>query len=129
MYEAFLSCWSEKYRSNALRPETYIHRLIDPNWKPYIQTPPFPEYTSGHSVLSGCCAQLLTQLIKGPYAFIDSTALINGLQPRKFNSFLEAANEASISRYYGGIHYKLALTQGIEQGKKIAQFILKIYNQ
>ncbi|GAB5564383.1 MAG: hypothetical protein Wins2KO_14460 [Winogradskyella sp.] len=51
--DAFISCWDEKYRSNLIRPETLINMHIDKDWSPILQTPPFPEYTSGHSVVSG----------------------------------------------------------------------------
>jgi hypothetical protein len=124
-YEAVLSCWKEKYKSNALRPETYINKLIDAKWKSYIETPPFPEYTSGHSCISGASAKILTALIPQPYSFTDSTEVPFNLGSRFFSSFQEAANEASISRYYGGIHYIPALNQGLIQGQAIANFILK----
>jgi hypothetical protein len=125
IYEAFLSCWIEKYQSNALRPETYINRLISPKWKSYIETPPFPEYTSGHSVISSASATILTALIPQPYAFTDSSEMYINLPPRKFKSFRDASNEASISRFYGGIHFMPSLTNGIIQGKDIGNFILK----
>jgi len=125
IYEAFLSCWIEKYQSNALRPETYINRLISPKWKSYIETPPFPEYTSGHSVISSASATILTALIPQPYAFTDSSEMYINLPPRKFKSFRDASNEASISRFYGGIHFMPSLTNGIIQGKEIGNFILK----
>jgi len=125
LYEGFLSCWSEKYRNQALRPETYINRLIDPNWLPYIQTPPFPEYTSGHSVISSISATILTDLISQPYSYVDSSEMYIGIPPRSFKSFREAANEASISRFYGGIHYMPSLDNGILQGNEIGQLVLQ----
>ena len=125
LYEGFLSCWSEKYRSEALRPETYINRLIDPNWLPYIQTPPFPEYTSGHSVISSASAAILTDLIPQPYSYVDSSEMYIGIPARSFKSFREAASEASLSRFYGGIHYLPSLDNGILQGTEIGQFVLR----
>jgi hypothetical protein len=125
IYEAFLSCWTEKYSSNALRPETYINRLISPQWKSYIETPPFPEYTSGHSVISSASATILTALIPQPYAFTDSSEMYINMPPRRFKSFRDASNEASISRFYGGIHYMPSLTNGIIQGKEVGDFILR----
>jgi len=125
LYEGFLSCWSEKYRSEALRPETYINRLIDPNWLPYIQTPPFPEYTSGHSVISSASAAILTDLIPQPYSYVDSSEMYIGIPARSFKSFREAASEASLSRFYGGIHYMPSLDNGILQGAEIGQFVLR----
>jgi hypothetical protein len=113
--DAFISCWSTKYRDNLLRPVTYVGRLIDPGWTPLLITPPFPEYTSGHSVQSGAAAQVLTDLF-GPLAFTDRTHERRGLAPRSFGSFLEAAQEAAISRLYGGIHFRVACERGVDQG-------------
>jgi hypothetical protein len=113
--DAFISCWSTKYRANLLRPVTYVRRLIDLNWTPLLITPPFPEYTSGHSVQSGAAAQVLTDLF-GPVAFTDRTHERRGLAPRSFGSFVDAAHEAAISRLYGGIHFRAACERGVEQG-------------
>jgi hypothetical protein len=124
IFESFISCWDEKYKSNVIRPETYINLYIDENWKPLLQTPPFPEYTSGHSVASTCSATILTQIFGDNFAFTDNSELQFGLPIRKFTSFLNAAKEASQSRFYGGIHYKPAIENGIVQGKNIADFII-----
>jgi hypothetical protein len=113
--DAFISCWSTKYRYNLLRPVTYVRRQIDPGWTPLLITPPFPEYTSGHSAQSGAAAQVLTDLF-GPLAFTDRTHERRGLAPRSFGSFLEAAQEAAISRLYGGIHFRAACERGVDQG-------------
>ena len=125
IYEAFLNCWSCKYVCNAVRPETYINRLIAPKWRPLIETPPFPEYTSGHSTVSSTSATILTALIPQPYAYTDSSEMYINLPPRHFNNFKEAAAEASISRFYGGIHYMPALNNGLEHGAAIGTYLLK----
>jgi hypothetical protein len=125
LHDAFISCWDEKYRSNRLRPETMINKYIDEKWKPLLQTPPFPEYTSGHSVISTAVAELLTQYLGDKIAFTDTTEMYIGLPARKFSSFKTAADEACISRLYGGIHYRDAIENGKEQGIRIAQFILQ----
>lgn len=125
LYEGFLSCWTEKFKSNAVRPETYIHKLIDPVWKPLIETPPFPEYTSGHSVISAAAASMLTYYLPKPHAFTDSTQTYLSLPPRKYVSFLAAADEASVSRFYGGIHFMPALNNGNKQGRDVSAYILK----
>jgi hypothetical protein len=118
----------EKYKSEAIRPETYINRLIDPKWLPYIQTPPFPEYTSGHSVISSASATILTRIIPQPYEFTDSSEMYINIPPRHFKSFREAADEASISRFYGGIHYMPSLDNGIKQGNEVGNYVLqKLY--
>jgi hypothetical protein len=113
--DAFISCWSTKYRYNLLRPVTYIRRAIDPTWSSLLVTPPFPEHTSGHSVQSAASAQVLTDLF-GTVAFTDHTHDDRGLAPRSFGSFHEAAAEAAISRLYGGIHFGTAIALGLEQG-------------
>lgn len=123
LYEGFISCWNEKYQSNAVRPETYIHRLIDPKWMPLIETPPFPEYTSGHSVISSSAAAMLTHYLPKPHRFTDSTQLYLSLPPRSFNSYTEASEQASVSRFYGGIHYMPSLDNGLEQGRRVAAYI------
>jgi len=124
LYEGFLCCWTDKYKYNLLRPETYINKLISPKWKPYIETPPFPEYPSGHSVVSSTSATILSEMIPQPYAFTDSSEMYINLPARKFKSFNQAAAEASVSRFYGGIHFMEALNNGLEQGNRIGKFIL-----
>jgi len=124
LFEGFISCWDEKYKSELIRPETYINSYIDTNWKPFLSTPPFPEYTSGHSVISASSAQVLTHLYGDNFAFIDSVEVAYGLPPRSFKSFAQASNQAAISRLYGGIHYRPAVENGIAQGKAVGQWVL-----
>lgn len=122
--DAFISCWDEKYRSNLIRPETLINNHIDDSWEPVLQTPPFPEYTSGHSVVSGAAATALTSIFGDNFAFDDDTEVDYGLPVRSFNSFTEAADEAAISRMYGGIHYRAAVEIGVQQGRSLGDFIV-----
>jgi len=123
--DAFISCWDEKYRSNLIRPETYIERYIDSTWFPILETPAFPEYTSGHSVISTAAATVLTELIGDPIAFEDTTEVQFGLPSRSFDSFMDAANEAAISRLYGGIHYMPAIENGVRQGKEVGNYVIE----
>ncbi len=123
--DAFISCWDEKYRSVVIRPETYINQHIDPDWLPVLQTPPFPEYTSGHSVISSAAAIVLTSLFGENFTFADSTEEEFGLPVRHFDSFKKAAEEAAISRFYGGIHYMPAITNGQDEGYAIGEFFAK----
>ncbi len=123
LMDAFISCWDEKYRSKSIRPETYINQYIDEDWTPLLQTPPFPEYTSGHSVISNAAAVTLTDLFGENYGFKDSTEVEFGLSARSFKSFSQAADEATISRVYGGIHYMPACTNGATQGRAIGELI------
>jgi hypothetical protein len=125
LYDAFISCWDEKYRSKLIRPESVINEYIDKDWLPLLQTPPFPEYTSGHSVASAACATVLTKVIGDNFAYHDSTEVEFGLPVRSFTSFEQAASEASISRLYGGIHYRPAIENGIKQGRKVGEMVLK----
>ncbi len=123
LFESFISCWDEKYRSNVVRPETIINQNIDENWKPLLQTPPFPEYPSGHSVASTCSAVILTDIFGANFEYTDNSELQFGLPSRKYKSFHEAAKEASESRFYGGIHYKSAIVNGIIQGQLIGDYV------
>lgn len=122
--DAFISCWDEKYRSNLIRPETVINEHIDENWLPLLQTPPFPEYTSGHSVISTAAATALSSLYGESFSFLDTTEMEFGLPARSFNSFKDAAAEAAVSRLYGGIHYMPAIDNGVSQGKRVGDFVM-----
>ncbi|MBA4744939.1 MAG: vanadium-dependent haloperoxidase [Muricauda sp.] len=122
--DGFISCWAEKYRSNLIRPETVINEYIDDSWEPVLQTPPFPEYTSGHSVVSGAAAIALTDIFGDNFAFDDDTEVPYGLPVRSFTSFNQASDEAALSRMYGGIHYRAAIEVGIKQGRDLGKFIV-----
>ena len=124
LFDGFVSCWDEKYRSKLIRPETYINQYVDEDWVPLLQTPPFPEYTSGHSVISGSAAVTLTSLFGENFAFTDSTEIEFGLTSRSFKSFDEACTEAAVSRMYGGIHYRPAFENGLTEGKAVGNYIL-----
>ncbi len=124
LFDGFISCWDEKYRSNLIRPETVINTHIDEEWMPLLQTPPFPEYPSGHSVISSSAAIALTHLYGDKFHFVDSTEVDYGLPPREFNSFIEASEEAAISRLYGGIHYMPAINNGVKEGRQVGNFIV-----
>ncbi|WP_367392880.1 vanadium-dependent haloperoxidase [Lewinella sp. LCG006] len=132
VHDAFVSCWNAKYHYNLVRPITFIHDNIDNTWSIPLATPPFPEYTSGHSVQSGATAQILTDLFGENYAFVDRTHInrtdIDG-SPRAFTSFYDFADEAAISRLYGGIHYRAAIDIGVEQGIAIGENIATLQFQ
>ncbi|MEN8125187.1 MAG: vanadium-dependent haloperoxidase [Bacteroidota bacterium] len=123
--DAFISCWDEKFRSNLVRPETLINEHFDDNWKPVLQTPPFPEYTSGHSVASGAAGIALTSIFGDNFAFDDDVEVPYGLPIRSFTSFNQAADEAAISRMYGGIHYRAAVEVGVKQGRDLGKFVIE----
>lgn len=122
--DSFISCWDEKYRSNRIRPETAIRRLIDPKWKPMLQTPPFPEYMSGHSHISSTTATILTYYFGDNFSYADNVEEKYGLKSRNFTSFNAAAKEAAMSRYWGGIHFKDGIENGVEVGNAIGKHIV-----
>ena len=125
IFDGFISCWDEKYHSKMIRPITVIRENMAPEWGSLLQTPPFPEYTSGHSVITAAAATVLSKIFGEAFAFHDTTEQeYLGLE-RSFNSIQQAADEAGISRLYGGIHYRSA----IEQGKKQGQLVGMLYNQ
>ena len=121
--DAFIGCWDSKFQYDLLRPVTYIRRTIDPKWESLLNTPPFPEYPSGHSTQSGAAAVVLTNMFGENFAFEDATHARDGIKPRAFPSFWAAAEEAGISRLYGGIHFRAAIERGLEQGRCIGAFV------
>lgn len=124
LFDAFISCWDEKWDTLIVRPETLINQYYDEEWLPLLQTPPFPEYTSGHSVISRAAAVTLTDLYGDNFAFTDTTELLYGLPERKYNSFIHASEEAAISRLYGGIHYMMAIEEGVNQGHAVGNYVV-----
>ena len=126
IYEAFISCWDEKYKTNLIRPISVINNYIDPDWRPMIQTPPFPEFTSGHSVTSNAAAAVLTHFIGDNFSFTDQTEIPFGNKARTFASFNAAAKESSMSRVYGGIHYPETARISIQQGQQIGKYVIQI---
>lgn len=126
--DGFIACWDAKYYWSLIRPETYINLYIDNAWKPRLQTPPFPEYTSGHSVISSAAATIISKIFGDNISFRDSTERPWGWPDRTYKSAREAADEASASRIYGGIHFRPAITEGIKQGENIANYLFTKLN-
>jgi hypothetical protein len=124
MFDAFISCWDEKYRSNFIRPESAINKTVDPEWRPYIQTPPFPSYTSGHATVSAASAEAMTAHFGDQLSFTDTSLLEFGIANREIKSFREAANEAALSRLYGGIHYRFDNDEGAKSGRRLGEMIV-----
>lgn len=125
LFDAFISCWDEKWDTLIVRPETLINQYYDEEWLPLLQTPPFPEYTSGHSVISRAAAVTLTDLYGDNFSFTDTTEVAYGLPERKYTSFLHASEEAAISRLYGGIHYMMAIEEGVAQGEAVGNYVVE----
>lgn len=124
LFDGFIGCWDEKYRSNYVRPETVINRF-DAMWRPYIQTPPFPSYPSGHSVISAAAAEVMTSMYGDNLSFTDTSLLEFGIKSRQIESFRKAAIEAGMSRLYGGIHYRFDLDEGNKMGIAIGNLVVQ----
>lgn len=121
--DAFIACWKCKYDFNILRPVTYINTVIDPKWKAFLENPPFPEFTSGHASVSSAIAIVLSDCFGYNYAFTDDSHHGRGLEARSYDNFWDYAQEAALSRLYGGIHYRNSNEQGLINGKKIGKAV------
>lgn len=126
MHDAFLHCWTLKYKFNTVRPITVIQKYIQSEWKPIIDTPVFPEYPSGHSEVSATAAIILEHFFGKEYAFIDNSQIEFGLPLRHFNSLMEAAIQAGESRFYGGIHYTNSIEDGKNAGIEIGNRVMNL---
>lgn len=120
--DSFIGCWETKFQYDLLRPVTYIRRTMDPKWESVMTTPPFPEYPSGHSTQSAAAAAVLTKFFGDNFPFEDATHVKDGVKARSFSSFNAAAEEAGLSRLYGGIHFRAAIERGLDQGRCIGAY-------
>ncbi len=125
VFDAFIQCWNFKYIYNTLRPESAINKYLDANWKPHLQTPPFPEYTCGHCTISAASAEVLSSVYGDQFSYTDSTENEFGIPSRSFRSFRDAAAETKVSRFYGGIHYEYCTEISNNMGKDIGDLIVK----
>ena len=124
LFDAFIQCWDEKFRHNTARPETVINRFLDNKWRPYLQTPPFPEYTCGHSTCSSAAAEALTRVFGDNFAYTDTTELEFGIKSRSYKSFRDAALENNSARFYGGIHFHPSCIVSTEYGRKVGSLVV-----
>lgn len=121
-FDAFIAIWETKFRFNLIRPESYIRRYIDDGWRPFLATPQFPTYVSGHSGVSGTAGVVFTHWFgNGPV--VDDTKLRRGFPVHTYANYMEAALEASHSRVYGGIHYEFDSDDGIALGRCLGEKI------
>ncbi len=123
-FDAFIQCWDEKFRSKTVRPETVINKYIDPNWRPLLQTPPFPEYTCGHSTVSSAAAEAMTSVFGDNFNYTDTTELEFGIESRSFKSFRQAADENNWARFYGGIHFHHSCLVSTDYGARVGQMVV-----
>ena len=127
--DAFVGCWKCKYQYSWQRPVAAVQALLDPTWQPLLATPPFPEFVSGHATQSGAASQVLGDLFGSQTAFVDNThqARGAGYEPRPFASFAAFANEAALSRLYGGIHFRNANEVGLTEGQKVGRNVSALH--
>ena len=125
LFDAFIQCWNIKYIYNTLRPETAINKYFDANWRPHLQTPPFPEYTCGHCTISAAAAETLTSDFGDHFNYTDTTELEFGIPSRSFTSFRNAATETEHSRFYGGIHYQYSTIVSHTMGTEIGELTVQ----
>lgn len=123
LFDSFIQCWYAKYTYNTVRPETVINKYIDPEWRPFLQTPAFPEYTCGHSTISSAAAEALTDVFGDNFAYTDSTELEFGIKNRSFTSFRAAAMENNSARFYGGIHFHPSCIVSTDMGKSVGNYV------
>jgi len=125
LFDGFIQCWNIKYTYNTIRPESVINKYFDPNWRPHLQTPPFPEYTCGHCTISAAASETLTSIFGDHFAYTDSTELEFGIKSRSYQSFREAALETRKSRFYGGIHYNYSCERSTEMGTGVGSLVVE----
>lgn len=123
LFDAFIQCWDAKFTYNTARPETVINKTLDMEWRPYLQTPPFPEYTCGHSTCSSAAAEALTSVFGDNFAYTDTTELEFGIKSRSYKSFRHAADENNWARFYGGIHFHHSCIVSTELGRKVGDLV------
>ena len=125
LFDGFIQCWNIKYKYNTVRPETVINKYFDANWRPHLQTPPFPEYTCGHCYISGAAAEALTSVFGDNFAYTDTTEMEFGIKSRSFASFRKAAEENNWARFYGGLHFHNSCIISTECGKKVGNLVVE----
>lgn len=124
LFDAFIESWTAKYVYKTARPETIIDKYFDPNWRPHLQTPPFPEYTCGHCTISAAAAQALTSVLGDKVAYKDTSELEFGIKSRSYKSFVDAANENVWARFYGGIHFHNSCVVSNHFGKIVGDSVV-----
>lgn len=125
MFDAFIQCWQAKYEYTTPRPITVINSYIDNKWEPYLQTPPFPEYTCGHSTCSSAAAEALTNIFGDNFSYTDTSELEFGIKSRSYKSFRAAAEENNWGRFYGGLHFHPTCIVSTVYGKKVGDYVVE----
>src|SRR6185437_2426626 len=125
LFDGFIESWAAKFVYKTVRPETIIDKYFDPNWRPHLQTPPFPEYTCGHCTISAAAAEALTSVLGDHIAYTDTSELEFGIKNRSFKSFKDAAYETALSRFYGGIHFRNSTIVSRDFGVIVGDSVVK----
>ncbi|NJS10145.1 MAG: phosphatase PAP2 family protein [Microcoleus sp. CSU_2_2] len=131
--DAAIIAWDAKYQYDLWRPVTAIRQAgtdnnpnttADSQWTPLLVTPPFPEYTSGHSTFSGAAESVMNSVFGSDFGFADKgDKSVNSL--RTYENFAEAADESGISRIYGGIHFMSANVDGLSSGRNVGNYVVQ----
>lgn len=115
-----------KYENNLIRPVTYVRKLWNASWLPFIPTPPHPEYPAAHAGVTGS-ALLSAQSVIGDQAGLTDRAYdFRSFPPKVFSNLYAAVQDAGISRNYGGIHYLLSIDEGVDIARHVAGEVAKI---
>ncbi|MFO0939489.1 MAG: phosphatase PAP2 family protein [Pirellulales bacterium] len=145
MADAGITAWDAKYEYDLWRPIDAIRKadtdgnaatVQDVNWSPLLVTPSFPSYTSGHSTFSGAAAAVLSSLFGSNVSFTawadpgstgqwPPSSDVSTLATRTFTGFTQAAEEAGMSRIYGGIHYSFDNTAGLSSGNSVGNWTIQ----
>jgi len=124
LFDAFIQCWNIKYIYSTIRPESVIDKYFNANWRPHLQTPPFPEYTCGHCTISSAASEVLTEIFGDHFSYTDSTELEFGIPSRSYTSFRDAARETKDSRFFGGIHYRYCCDRSNLMGRELGDLVV-----
>lgn len=124
--DASISVWKTKYTYNLIRPITYIRTTMGhPTWKSVLPTPPHPEYTAAHAVISAASAVVLEKIFGKQYSFTDHSYDAK-YGARTYNSFDDYAKEAGRSRLLAGIHYSPSIATGLIQGRQVGNKVVQM---
>ena len=125
LFDAFIESWTAKYVYKTARPETIINKYFDREWRPHLQTPPFPEYTCGHCTISAAAAEALTSVLGDNVAYKDTSELEFGINSLSYKSFKDAANQNVLARFYGGIHFHNSCVVSNGFGRVVGDSVVK----
>ncbi|MEJ0106920.1 MAG: vanadium-dependent haloperoxidase [Bacteroidota bacterium] len=124
--DASISVFRTKYTYNLLRPVSYIRNVMKiAEWNTVIPTPPHPEYSAAHAVISAASAVVLENIFGKNFKFTDHS-YDNSYGARSFNSFDDYAKEAGKARLLAGLHFSPSIAKGLTQGRKIGEMVNRL---